>query len=146
MIGQPRLPGRHRAGQAPTTVHRRAWDGPARAEAERLERSRPGWVVLYGVGSRRFYAMAAWPVSEPVMVSDPTAEGLEERMGEAEAALLLRSAPSRPTSVPAGPIVVAPERVRRRPHPARSRRTATTARGLPYPPEGPSFPRRGNAA
>ncbi|GHE27607.1 hypothetical protein GCM10017673_32270 [Streptosporangium violaceochromogenes] len=141
MIGQPRLAGRHRAGQAHSIVHRRVWDGPARAEAERLERSRPGWVVLYGVGSRRFYAIATWPVPQPVMVSAPTAEGLEERMGEAEIALLLRPATSGPAPVPAGPVVVVAERVRRRP-----RRVATPGRGLPYPPEGPSFPRRGNAA
>ncbi|GHH70511.1 hypothetical protein GCM10017673_22510 [Streptosporangium violaceochromogenes] len=81
----PQVSGRHhRDGRARVPVRRRLWDGPARAEAARLERSHSGWVVLYGVGSRRFFAMAAWPVPEPVMVSAPTAEELGERMGEAE--------------------------------------------------------------
>ncbi|GHH63467.1 hypothetical protein GCM10017673_04370 [Streptosporangium violaceochromogenes] len=67
------------------------WDGPARSEAAHLERSRSGWVVLYGVGTRRFYAMAARPAPEPVMVEAATAEDLAERMGEAETTLLLRA-------------------------------------------------------
>ncbi|GAA3120860.1 hypothetical protein [Streptosporangium carneum] len=66
-------------------VHRRLWDGPARAEAERLETAWPGWVVLYGTGSRRFHALAAWPAPEPLILCDPTPEGLEARMREAEA-------------------------------------------------------------
>ncbi|MEU0520386.1 hypothetical protein [Streptosporangium sp. NPDC006007] len=76
--------GRHRAGQARTTVvHRRLWDGPARAQAERLAQAWPSWIVLYGVGSRRFYALATWATSEPLMVEAADAEELERRMYEA---------------------------------------------------------------
>ncbi|GHH67116.1 hypothetical protein GCM10017673_13760 [Streptosporangium violaceochromogenes] len=128
MIGQPRTPGRHRAGRPYSLVHRRVWDGPARAEAEYLERSYPGWVVLYGVGTRRFCAMAAWPAPEPVMVEAATAEDLAERMGEAETTLLLRA--TTPTA-PGDPDVSG------RPRRPGSRRRAVRAAGsLPYPPEG----------
>ena len=41
--------------------------------------------MLYGLGSRLFYAIAAWPAPEPLILHAPTAEGLEERMREAEA-------------------------------------------------------------
>ncbi|GHH70721.1 hypothetical protein GCM10017673_23040 [Streptosporangium violaceochromogenes] len=102
MIGQPRTPGRHRAGQPYSLVHRRVWDGPARDQAEALERSRPGWVVWYGPGTRRFYAAAAWPTSEPIMVCASTAAGLEELINQTETALLLRAAASTATpGVPA---------------------------------------------
>ena len=75
--------GRHRAGQARTAVvHRRLWDGPARAQAERLAQAWPSWTVLYGVGSRRFYALAAWATSGPLMVEAASAEELERRMYE----------------------------------------------------------------
>lgn len=130
MMGRrdPRTTGRHRSGQTRVPVHRRLWDGPARAEAERLERSWPGWVILYGVGSRRFFAMAAWPVPEPVMVSASSAEGLEERMGEAETALLTRlgTPPVPGPSIPPG----------RRPRVSGVRRRAGFDRGLPYRPQG----------
>ena len=76
--------GRHLAGQARTTVvHRRLWDGPARAQAERLAQAWPSWTVLYGVGSRRFYALATWATSEPLMVEAADAEELGRRMYEA---------------------------------------------------------------
>lgn len=124
MIGQPRTPGRHRAGRPYTLVHRRVWDGPARSEAERLNQAFPGWVVLYGPGSRRFFAIAAWPAPEPVMVEAATAEDLAERMSEAETALPIR----------AGSFS---EQTRRRPHlPGARRRAVRPARGLPYPPKG----------
>ena len=98
--------GRHRAGQAPTpVVHRRLWDGPARAEAERLAQAWPSWSVLYGVGSRRFYAIATWQISEPLMVEAATAEELERRMYEAVMDVTSRretplTAPA-PTTLPA---------------------------------------------
>ncbi|MFI6883611.1 hypothetical protein [Streptosporangium canum] len=93
-----RVPGRHRAGQAHAVVHHRLWDGPARAEAERLDRAWPGWTVLYGTGSRCFYAVAAWPASESLIVSDPTPEGLERQMHEAEMTVITR--PEQETSTP----------------------------------------------
>ncbi|GHH73032.1 hypothetical protein GCM10017673_28930 [Streptosporangium violaceochromogenes] len=130
MIGQPRAPGRHRAGQPHSLVHRRLWDGPARDQAEALERSRPGWVVWYGPGSRRFYAAAAWPAPESIMVEAATADDLHDRMNETETALLLRAATS--TSSTAG----TPGQPRR-PRPSGTRRrTVRHARSLPYPPEG----------
>lgn len=85
--------GRHRAGLTPATVHRRPWDGPARSEAERLGQVWQGWSVLYGPGSRRFYAIAAWPTPEPLIVSDRTSEGLEERMHQAEMSVAWHALP-----------------------------------------------------
>ncbi|MEV8630247.1 hypothetical protein AB0395_01180 [Streptosporangium sp. NPDC051023] len=82
----PRTPGRHRSGLPYAPVHRRVWDGPARAEAELLERSCTAWVVLYSLGNRRFYAIATWPAPGPVIVEGTTAEGVRERMRDVEAA------------------------------------------------------------
>ncbi|MEU0519726.1 hypothetical protein [Streptosporangium sp. NPDC006007] len=104
MIGRRarRAPGRHLIGQPATTVHRRLWDGPARAEAERLARTWPSWIVLYGVGSRRFYALAAWPVSEPLMIEAADAEDLERRMYEAVMAVTVRR--ETPLTIPAASV------------------------------------------
>ncbi|WP_271223467.1 hypothetical protein [Streptosporangium carneum] len=49
-----------------------------------MDRSTVLWSVLYSLGRRRFYALAAWPAAEPVVVEDDTAEGLEARMREVE--------------------------------------------------------------
>ncbi|MGW4426092.1 hypothetical protein [Streptosporangium sp. NPDC004631] len=110
--------GRHRAGQVHTAVvHRRLWDGPARAQAERLAQAWPSWTVLYGVGSRRFYALATWPTSEPLMVDATTGEELERRMYEAVMTVTARretplTAPATPTAsaTPALPAASAPPR------------------------------------
>ncbi len=88
-----RAPGRHRDGRPRTAVHKRLWDGPARAEADRLGLEWPGWLVLYSLGTRRFYAIAGW-ASEPLMVADDTAEGLEARMHDAETAFTRRALPA----------------------------------------------------
>ncbi|MEV8635797.1 hypothetical protein AB0395_29485 [Streptosporangium sp. NPDC051023] len=88
-----RVPGRHRDGLAVSSLPartRRPWDGHARAEAERLSRAWSGWTVLYGPGSRRFYAVASWPAPEPVVLDDRTPDGLEARMRETEAAMVTR--------------------------------------------------------
>ncbi|MEV7004881.1 hypothetical protein [Streptosporangium sp. NPDC051022] len=116
MIGlrSSRPPGRHRNGQPHTSVHRRLWDGPARAEAERMERSWPTWLVLYSLGNRRFYAIAGWPAPEPVIVCDDTSEGLEEQMRQQETVFTWQVLPtsssptghghvSSPAHVPASP-------------------------------------------
>lgn len=124
VIGQPRAPGRHRAGRPHTLVHRRVWDSPARDQAERLNQAFPGWVVLYGPGSRRFYAIATWPAPEPIMVEATTTEDLAERMREAETALLLHAG------------AFSGQARRHPPLPADHRRAVRTFRGLPYPPEG----------
>ncbi|MEV7008125.1 hypothetical protein [Streptosporangium sp. NPDC051022] len=92
MTLRSRFPGRHRDGQPRTAVHRRLWDGPARAEAERLGREWPEWTILYGPGSRCFYALASWPLPEPLMLEDTTPGGLEARMREAETAMVTQGA------------------------------------------------------
>ncbi|GAA3122540.1 hypothetical protein [Streptosporangium carneum] len=90
-----RAPGVHGDGRigspAPTAPHR-LWDSQSRAEAERLTRVWKDWTVLYGPGSRRFYAVAAWPTPDPLVVEDRTPEGLEIRIREAEAAVVTRRA------------------------------------------------------
>lgn len=113
-----REPGRHRPGQSPAVVHRRLWDGPARSEAERLDRSRPDWLVLYSLGTRRFYALAAWPVPAPLIVAADTVEGLEERMNDMETAFTWRTPlaasppPSRRRGAPSQPPAAAPQHLR----------------------------------
>ncbi|MFF0578484.1 hypothetical protein [Streptosporangium saharense] len=54
------MTGRHREGQPYSLVYRRVWDGPARAEAERLSQVWPEWTVFYSLGKRSFYAVASW--------------------------------------------------------------------------------------
>ncbi|MFF0574943.1 hypothetical protein [Streptosporangium saharense] len=78
------MTGRHRDGQPYSLVYRRVWDGPARAEAERLNQVWPEWAVLYSLSKRSFYAVARWDSPQLVAVEDVTSEGLEERMREAE--------------------------------------------------------------
>ncbi|MFJ2028604.1 hypothetical protein [Streptosporangium sp. NPDC087985] len=95
--------GRHRSGLALSAVPSYTWDHGARAEAVRLGAAWPGWAVLYGTGSRLFYAIATWPTPEPLIVSDRTPDGLQALMNEAETA---RAATRRqaPTSAPAGAV------------------------------------------
>ncbi|MEU1730408.1 hypothetical protein [Streptosporangium sp. NPDC020145] len=87
------MTGRHRDGLPYAPVYRRVWDGPARAEAERINQSWADWTVLYSLGHRRFYAMAGWDNPRPVVVEDITGEGLEERMREAEMIRAIRPSP-----------------------------------------------------
>ncbi|MFI7534139.1 hypothetical protein [Streptosporangium sp. NPDC049376] len=88
------MTGRHRDGQPYEPVYRRVWDGPAKAEAERIDQAWADWTVLYSLGRRSFYAVAAWGGSRPVIVEDPTGDGLEERMREAEMIRATRPAPA----------------------------------------------------
>ncbi|MER7212954.1 hypothetical protein ABT340_38330 [Streptosporangium sp. NPDC000239] len=94
------MTGRHRDGQPYEAVYRRVWDGPARAEAERIDLAWAEWTVLYSLGRRSFYAVAAWDGPRPVIVEDPTGNGLEERMREAEMIKAVRIAP--PSLAPRG--------------------------------------------
>ncbi|MEU1879204.1 hypothetical protein ABZ470_17970 [Streptosporangium sp. NPDC020072] len=87
------MTGRHRDGLPYAPVYRRVWDGPARAEAERIDLAWADWTVLYSLGRRSFYAMASWDGPRPVIVEDSTSEGLEERMREAEMIRAIRLAP-----------------------------------------------------
>ncbi|MFF4413288.1 hypothetical protein ACFYY8_12220 [Streptosporangium sp. NPDC001559] len=97
------MTGRHRDGLPYAVVYRRVWDGPARAEAERIDRAWADWTVLYSLGRRCFYAMAVWDGPRPVIVEDVTGEGLEERMREAEMIKAMRLAVrSSPASVRGG--------------------------------------------
>ncbi|WP_433235600.1 hypothetical protein ACQPYK_25625 [Streptosporangium sp. CA-135522] len=136
MTGHPRTPGRHRAGLPPATVHRRLWDGPARAEAELLAAAWPGWSVFYGLGSRRFYAVAAWPTTQPLIVEDDTPEGLEEQMHQAEMACAWHALPVPPQSKHDDTVFQSYAAVPRLPHNA-ARRGAGVVRDAggrsPYP-------------
>lgn len=85
-----RSAGRHRDGRPRVAVPRRSWDLRARTDAERLDAAWPGWVVLYGTGSRHFHAIATWQAAEPLIVSDSTAHGLERRMREVEVAVFVQ--------------------------------------------------------
>ncbi|MEU1733418.1 hypothetical protein [Streptosporangium sp. NPDC020145] len=87
------MTGRHRDGLPYAPVYRRVWDGPARAEAERINLAWADWTVLYSLGRRSFYAMAVWDGPRPVVVEDATSEGLEERMREAEMIWAIRLVP-----------------------------------------------------
>ncbi|MEV4093384.1 hypothetical protein [Streptosporangium saharense] len=89
------MTGRHRDGRPYSLVYRRLWDGPARAEAERLNQVWANWVVLYSLSKRSFYAMATWDGPQPVIVEDATSEGLEERMQEAETLRFVSPSPVR---------------------------------------------------
>ncbi|MFF0578008.1 hypothetical protein [Streptosporangium saharense] len=88
------MTGRHRDGQPYASVYQRVWDGPARAEAERLDQAWADWTVLYSLGKRVFYAVASWDGPQLVVVEDVTSEGLEERMQDAEMVRLLQTTPT----------------------------------------------------
>lgn len=75
---------RHTRGQAPIHVRRRTWDAHKRHAAALLDLLEPGWVVFYGLGSRRFFAVATWPAPHPLIVSATEVEELRDLMREAE--------------------------------------------------------------
>ncbi|MFC4531434.1 hypothetical protein [Sphaerisporangium dianthi] len=79
-----RRPGRHRAGGVrPGPVRPRRWDLPQRAAAAQLDQLEPAWFVSYGVGSRRFLAIAAWHTT-PLRVEAATVHELQDLMRDAE--------------------------------------------------------------
>ncbi|WP_283139285.1 hypothetical protein [Rhizohabitans arisaemae] len=87
----PRPRGRHRDQAAtPTEFRRHFWDRQARSAAHHLDQRWHGWTVMYGTGSRLFYAFAAWPFPKPLILSTATAAELEKLMCEAEMAVILR--------------------------------------------------------
>ncbi|RCG22459.1 hypothetical protein DQ384_35745 [Sphaerisporangium album] len=82
--------GRHRRGPATEPERRepdgrrRVWDGTQRARAEQLGLLEPGWLVIYGPYSRRFYAIARIAeVSEPLLDA-ATSEELRSLMRRSE--------------------------------------------------------------
>ncbi|GII86735.1 hypothetical protein Ssi03_47250 [Sphaerisporangium siamense] len=79
-----RLTGRHRKGTSPVPVHPGNWDVAERAAAGQLDLVEPGWMVSYGVGTRRYFAIATWPAPAPLIVEAPTTDELRARMREAE--------------------------------------------------------------
>ncbi|GAA3831425.1 hypothetical protein GCM10022226_60690 [Sphaerisporangium flaviroseum] len=78
-----RRPGRHRIGIRPGPVQPRRWDLAKQAAAAQLDQLEPIWCVLYGVGSRRFHAIAVWHTT-PLRVEATTVQDLRELMREAE--------------------------------------------------------------
>ncbi|MEV4093768.1 hypothetical protein [Streptosporangium saharense] len=129
-----RAPGRHRDGQPQVPVYRQVWDGPARAEAERLNQRWLEWTVFYSLSKRAFYAVASWDSPHLVMVEDSTSEGLEQQMGEMEMARWARG------EALLGPLPL--------PSPTQTRRggdrSQAPAAAPPYPPYRPRR-RRGAA-
>ncbi|GII83873.1 hypothetical protein Ssi03_18630 [Sphaerisporangium siamense] len=77
--------GRHEERDGtPEAARRRSWEPEARAEAERLGAAEPGWVIFYGVWSRRYFAFAIKKGVEPAMVDAPITRVLRLLMREAE--------------------------------------------------------------
>ncbi|MFF5111788.1 ATP-binding protein [Streptosporangium sp. NPDC000509] len=76
------MSGRHRRGESVDRRGPRRWDREQREVADRLDRAETGWLVMYGVGGRRFYAIAVG--GEPLVVQAGTAEELCALMREAE--------------------------------------------------------------
>ncbi|MEU8202639.1 ATP-binding protein [Streptosporangium sp. NPDC049046] len=76
------MSGRHRRGEPVDQRGPRRWDREQREVADQLDRAETGWLVMYGVGGRRFYAIAVG--GEPLVVQAGTAEELCALMREAE--------------------------------------------------------------
>ncbi|MFC4531548.1 ATP-binding protein [Sphaerisporangium dianthi] len=79
-----RAKGQHRRGTVEQRVVPKGWDAAERATAEHIDQLEPTWAVWYGVGSRRFYAVATWPAPVPLMVEARSADELRDLMREAE--------------------------------------------------------------
>lgn len=62
-----------------------------RAIAEDIELHRPGWLVIWGVWSRRFTAYPLFPVRHRVIVVAYYPDALVERMDSAEQLLRIPS-------------------------------------------------------
>ncbi|MET8142227.1 hypothetical protein ABZU32_18110 [Sphaerisporangium sp. NPDC005288] len=79
-------------GVPPGPVRPRRWDLPQRAAAAQLDQLEPAWFISYGVGSRRFLAIASWHPA-PLMVEATTVHDLRELMRDAELEAVLSPAP-----------------------------------------------------
>ena len=78
---------RHRRGSPPPPPRPRTpADAHQRELAALIDAREPGWTVVYGPWSRRFFAFAAWPVQRGLVVTATTAEALVEEMRDAEVA------------------------------------------------------------
>ncbi|MFI6456538.1 ATP-binding protein [Streptosporangium amethystogenes] len=107
------MSGRHRRGEPVDQRGPRQWDREQREVAARLDRAEAGWLVMYGVGGRRFYAIAAGQVPEPLVVEARTAEELCALMRETEEAE--PATPSGVRPVPESPGQMEPHR-QKEPH------------------------------
>ncbi|MEV6987399.1 ATP-binding protein [Sphaerisporangium sp. NPDC051017] len=76
--------GRHRRGRTIEQAAQRRWDLAERAAAHQLDQIEPGWTVWYGVGTRRYYAIATWRTPEPLIVQGRIVDELRDLMREAE--------------------------------------------------------------
>jgi hypothetical protein len=84
---QPMTPSPRSGGEQRRPVLRtrlRDWDADKRHATLRLDVTEPAWAVFYGVGSRRFYAIAAWPVPHPLILDAGDTDELRALMREAE--------------------------------------------------------------
>ncbi|MEV6981273.1 hypothetical protein AB0M95_08445 [Sphaerisporangium sp. NPDC051017] len=78
-----RVAGRHVLGGPVGEVRPGCWDEREKAVAAQIDQLEPGWLVMYGVWSRRFFAIAAWS-GVPLMIEARDAEDLRHQMREAE--------------------------------------------------------------
>lgn len=78
---------------------RREWDRDQRELAALLDQTETGWTVLYGLGGRRFYAIATMRVAESLIIEARTAEELRALIRDAEPAVPPPPRP-RPPAVP----------------------------------------------
>jgi hypothetical protein len=58
-----------------------------RAAADEIQRQRPGWLVIWGVYSRRYTAYPLFPVRHRVIIVASYPQALTGRMDEAERSL-----------------------------------------------------------
>jgi hypothetical protein len=54
-----------------------------REVARQVQAAHPGWLVIWGTWSRRFWAFACFDATQPVLVSAPDAAELIKLMNEA---------------------------------------------------------------
>jgi hypothetical protein len=52
--------------------------------AQRINAREPRWDVMFGAGSWKFWAFAAWPTPHAILLSDPDPAGLLHQMRQAE--------------------------------------------------------------
>jgi len=69
-------------------VRRRDWDPDKRLAAWELDRVVAGWSVFYGTYTRLFFAIAAWPAPDSIVLEARDVEELRSLIGEAETAYL----------------------------------------------------------
>ena len=66
-------------------------DDAGRAIAEEIQRQRPGWLVIWGVYTRRYTAYPLFPVRRRVIVIAYYPQALIERMDKAERLLRVQN-------------------------------------------------------